>query len=549
VTEERNLPVEIATRVLIVGSGMAGLHAAAEISAAGYGVTLLTGGNALYAAGNHQGPATHFAAGNNLWQNALKRLEANERVTLIDGGELNGVTGMPGNYSARIKNGGGTQEAIFGAIVLAADLVPKPLNAVYGLTLSNAVLTQSQLEAALADNPRQFQGKDVAFLVGFGQEGHPLVMERVFRSVLQLQAQEACQSYVYVGDLKVADDGLERLYKASRDQDAIYFKLRTKPEIDAASGQISFFDPVIHRQVTLNPDITVVEEALAADECNRQLAEQLQIELGPGDFLQTDNVHHFPVRSSREGVFVIGGSRDVQALSSAIDDVGNLVLALKHFLGNGEKTPPATVAVVDRNKCCICLTCYRSCPHGAIYYDDKAIISPLACQACGICAGECPQDAIQVGRFEDANVLEEIVAAVASTAAGPRLVAFCCQNSAYEAGLMARSFQLPLPEGLAMIKVPCAGKIDIDYIMSAFVEGADGVLVMTCHPGNCKSEHGNLYARSRVELVQQMLEDAGIDRSRLKFVTLASNMGFEFAARARELEESIRHPEKSATGA
>jgi coenzyme F420-reducing hydrogenase delta subunit/Pyruvate/2-oxoacid:ferredoxin oxidoreductase delta subunit len=243
---------------------------------------------------------------------------------------------------------------------------------------------------------------------------------------------------------------------------------------------------------------------------------------------------------------VIGASRDVQNLSGAIDDVGNVVLTLNTFLGNGEKMPPATAAVVDRNKCCICLTCYRSCPHGAIYYDDKAIISPLACQACGICAGECPQDAIQVTRFEDAAILEEVRAAAASPAAAPRLVAFCCQNSAYEAGLMARAFQLPLPEGLAMIKVPCAGKIDIDYIMSAFVEGADGVLVMTCHPGNCKSEHGNLHARSRVELVQQMLEDAGGDPSRLKFVTLASNMGFEFAARTREFAESIRPPGQAA---
>jgi coenzyme F420-reducing hydrogenase delta subunit/NAD-dependent dihydropyrimidine dehydrogenase PreA subunit len=549
VTEQQNLPVEISTRVLVIGSGFAGVTAAAEIVEAGYRVALLSSGKSLKADEWRSGPETHFALHNPVgFQDALARVGSDNRIAVLADGELIGVDGMPGDFRVQIDRGGQTVDGTFGAIVVATDLETKPMHATYGLALSGSVLSQSQLELSLAADPQQFSGKNVAFLVGFGQEGHPLAMERVFRSVLALQSQDGCQSYVYVGDLKVASDGLERLYRESRDRDAIYFKLRTMPGIDPDTGEISFFDPVIHRNVSLMPDVIVVEETLAAGEINRRLAEQLHIELGPADFLQTDNVHHFPVRSTREGIYVIGSSRDVQSLPAAVDDVGNVVLALKDFLADGNIIPPAMTAVVDRNKCCICLTCYRSCPHGAIYYDDKAIISPLACQACGICASECPQEAIQVGQFEDDRIQEAIKAALTEQQGAPRLVAFCCQNSAYEAGLMARTFQLPLPAGLEMIKVPCAGKIDIDYLMSAFLEGADGVLVMTCHPGNCKSERGNTHAQSRVELVQQMLEDAGIDRSRLQFVTLASNMGAEFAARAVELEKRIENPEAAAGG-
>ena len=58
------------------------------------------------------------------------------------------------------------------------------------------------------------------------------------------------------------------------------------------------------------------------------------------------------------------------------------------------------------------------------------------------------------------------------------------QNSAIKAGLMAEEFKMPLTDGLQMVQVPCTGKVDMDYILTAFEEGADGVLVLGCHGGN-----------------------------------------------------------------
>ncbi len=216
-----------------------------------------------------------------------------------------------------------------------------------------------------------------------------------------------------------------------------------------------------------------------------------------------------------------------------------MVLRVKQFIGDGTKSISAK-AVVDREKCVTCLTCYRCCPHGAISWDDKAIISPIACQGCGICASECPMDAIQIVDFTDDEMAERIKAATSVAAANtPKIVAFCCQNSAYEAGMTAKTFNYPLPAGLELIKVPCAGKIDIHHILNALVEGADGVLVLACHHGNCKSESGNTYAKWRINDAYRKLEEIGIEKDCLEFQTLASNMASDFARIVIDMEKRI----------
>jgi len=452
------------------------------------------------------------------------------KKTILTQASLVSAAGVTGDFTARLSKGEEVIEQNVGAIVVATDFATGALNEKYGLSLADNVLTQSRMDELLASesDKEKFANKTVAFLVSLGQEGNPLVLERVLRSVLALQEIDGCDAYIYAGDLKVASNGLDRMYMESREKGAVYSKLTEKPEIVENGKTISFFDSVARRNIEISPDFIVVEEELRANHLNEELAEILRINVGPSGFLQSDNVHFFPVRSNREGIFVAGSTREISGLPSAWTDVENIALEVKNLLGDGKKSVAKNKAVVNEDKCVICLTCYRCCPHGAIYWGDKkAIISSVACQGCGICASECPMDAIQIGGFNDEEITEKVKSGVASGNGMPRILAFCCQNSAF------------LPEGLRMIKVPCAGKIDLDYILNAFVSGADGIMVMACHPGNCKSENGNTFAQWRVNDAHRMLEEVGLEKDRLCFVGTASNMGSGFSDLVVDMEKRI----------
>jgi len=530
--------INLATDVLVVGAGMTGLKAASEIAAAGYPVVLIDEGTA---AGTSAADLDGVEA--SAFEDLQKAVTDSAAIEVLADTHMDGAAGVPGDFRVWLSGNDDIVEKTVGAIVVASELVTCPLNEAFGLELSDTVLSQSQMEAALAGNPAAFAGKTIAFMLGLAQDGNPLALERVLKSVLTMESLDDTSAYVFAGDLKVAEDGLERLYLECRDKGAMYVKLTEMPAVEQEGEALSitYDDPVLQRGVALKPDIIVVEEAIGADQVNATLAELLKIDVGSQGFLQTDNVHRYPVDTNREGIYVVGGSRRAKKRYGALMDAENAALRVRSLLGDGTITVPADKAVLDTGKCTFCLTCYRCCPHGAIYWtaDNKPVISKVACQGCGICASECPMDAIQIGDFNDADLIEQVTRSAAEKSDGPTIVAFCCQNSGLEAAEMAASFGMPLPKGLKTVAVPCAGKVDIDYVMRALAEGADGVVVMACHNGNCKSEKGSLYAGWRAANAQNMLEAIGVEKERICFATTASNMGSDFSRILMEMEAKL----------
>ena len=111
----------------------------------------------------------------------------------------------------------------------------------------------------------------------------------------------------------------------------------------------------------------------------------------------------------------------------------------------------------------------------------------------------------------------------------PKILALCCHYCAYAAADLAGSMRLQYPPNVRVLRLPCTGKVDIGYIMHAFEQGVDGVIVAGCLEGGCHFEEGNLRAKKRVALARQVLEEAGFEPQRLEMFNLSSAEGTTFA--------------------
>jgi coenzyme F420-reducing hydrogenase delta subunit len=94
---------------------------------------------------------------------------------------------------------------------------------------------------------------------------------------------------------------------------------------------------------------------------------------------------------------------------------------------------------------------------------------------------------------------------------------------------MAGSMRLQYPGNVRVLRLPCTGKLEVNYILAAFERGVDGVIVAGCLEGGCHFLEGNLRARRRVERAQQFLTEIGLEPERLEMFNLSSAEGPRFA--------------------
>jgi F420-non-reducing hydrogenase iron-sulfur subunit len=111
----------------------------------------------------------------------------------------------------------------------------------------------------------------------------------------------------------------------------------------------------------------------------------------------------------------------------------------------------------------------------------------------------------------------------------PLILAFCCHYCAYAAADLAGSMRLQYPQNVRVLRLPCTGKIEVNYILAAFERGVDGVIVAGCLEGGCHFLEGNLRARRRVERAKELLGEIGLEPERLEMFNLSSAEGTRFA--------------------
>lgn len=122
----------------------------------------------------------------------------------------------------------------------------------------------------------------------------------------------------------------------------------------------------------------------------------------------------------------------------------------------------------------------------------------------------------------------------------PKIVLFACNWCTYAAMDLAGTSRMKYPPNFRVIRLMCSGRVDPQFILEAFKDGADGVLVAGCHPGDCHYIEGNYKALRRMVLLRRILESLGIEKERLRLEWISAAEAAKFVKVAREMVEQIK---------
>jgi F420-non-reducing hydrogenase iron-sulfur subunit len=121
----------------------------------------------------------------------------------------------------------------------------------------------------------------------------------------------------------------------------------------------------------------------------------------------------------------------------------------------------------------------------------------------------------------------------------PKIVVFACNWCSYAGADLAGVSRMSYPPTVRIIRVMCSGRFDPDFALRAFGKGADGVLVLGCHPGDCHYIEGNLKAGKKTDMTAELLDALGIDPVRFRFEWVSASEGAKFADIVREFTEIL----------
>jgi len=122
----------------------------------------------------------------------------------------------------------------------------------------------------------------------------------------------------------------------------------------------------------------------------------------------------------------------------------------------------------------------------------------------------------------------------------PKIVAFFCNWCTYTAADLAGTARMVYQPNVRVVRIMCSGRLDPQFVMAAFREGADGVLIGGCHPGDCHYQEGNYKALRRFNLLKRLLKTMGIEEQRVRLEWIAASEGDKVQRVINEITEAVR---------
>ncbi len=423
--------VSVNNAALIIGGGAAGMTAALTLAGQGFPVHLVERSDRL--GGNlnrlHYFVAPDGSNGNGVElspQQYLAELAAQVKAQpLIDvhlGTEVLETGGFQGNFATTLSQNGQTSQVQHGVTIVATGGTEYK-GREYGYGSDPRILTQLEFESRLA------AGTDLPASVAMIQCIGPaekycsrLCCTTALKNALKLkELTPGAEVTIIYRDIRTYGFK-ERLYTEARRAGVrfVHYDFERKPEVEAADSRlrVRLWEPVLDRQLELNPDLLVLSTPVVPSEGTRELATRLKLSVDMDGFFLEAHVKLRPVDFAADGVFMAGMAHYPKLLDETIAQAQAAASRAARVLAQETMLTNARVAVVDADKCVGCLTCVRVCPYNVPKISPEyigvggivgaAYIESAVCHGCGSCASECPAKAIQLMHYTDLQTMAKV---------------------------------------------------------------------------------------------------------------------------------------------
>lgn len=472
------------------------------------------------------------------------------------------VTGHPGDYIVKIQRGELTTSYSVGSIIVSNPAQSKPLSKDYWYD-RNRVKTQVEFSAELASASQANQAlpfNDIVMVLC----AEPSQRERCTRVCCNIAVRQAIQAKqlnpqanitilfrdLYISSL--AETGESDLIEA-RKLGITFFRYRKETPPEIGEQFIDVLDTLTGIPVKLPYDRVILTMPMVPTENTGSLSSLLGLPQDEAGFLAEPRVRLRPGRYADPGIYVLGSAQQPADTAEALFQAYLTSSRALRFLSQGNLKVESTVAKIDPALCTGCGNCTRVCPTFAIKLEKRdgvlslSAIDDMRCIGCGNCVVVCPAKAISLPGWDNIEIPAQISAALKpdsleggrSKPGIPKVLVLACEWSAYAAADMAGTRRLRYPANVRIIRMNCSARFDPFHILWAFLNGANGVFLGACPPGECHYGTGNLYAKERVEVLKKELRQHGVDPNCLHLEYLSVEDGAKFAKTLTDFVEEI----------
>ncbi len=352
----------------------------------------------------------------------------------------------------------------------------------------------------------------------------------------------AAECSVFYIDIRAFGKGFEDLYDKSREAGVKY--IRGIPgeisEIDGGNLRLIVENTTEQRMETHEFDMIVLSVGVRPRSDDASIRRLLTLSTTAEGWLMESHPKLKPVDAPTKGVYIAGCTESPKDVKDSVTQAGAAAARVGALLNAGKVTVESITCHIDQEICNACGLCVDICPYGALSADKKAKIKAsvveAACAGCGTCGATCPQGAITMRHFTDTQIIAQIDALLAENNE-QKVIVFACNWCSYAGGDTAGISRMQYAASCRLIRTMCSGRIDEDFVLRAFREGAPVVLVSGCHFADCHYIDANRQTVKRLYRLWKYLEKRDIRPERLQLEWISAAEGPKFQKTMNQMEE------------